>query len=132
MKNRYDFRITPHGDMLMTRGDDLQTTTESLYYEQQIRFRLQLDTGEWSSSPPLGASLDELRGMEVNNELAKEGKKRIIHALTYDELLIPEEFTVQVSRNNNSLFFSITFHTDIPIPPFKYELHQAYGLKPIL
>lgn len=126
-----DFFLTDDFDLALMNRDLIQTENITQYRRQQIKLRLQTALKEWVSSPYMGAGLNEFRGQEINAKLVKNIETNIIRCLLVDELFRIEDFQIKFKLEKNRVLILIVFKEGLSIPPFKYELHQVYGMKPI-
>ena len=132
-RDAVDFRFTPSGDPALLPSGDLMTASGRLYREQQVRIRLSLARGDWASDPNLGADLDELRGRENTEELSREITQRVIRALTYDGLFLPEEISVEViPLSLHEVLIRVEADDEGSTPQvFEVMIHLLNGLKPL-
>ena len=94
-----DLYYTEGGDFFLdTDTNDLADTKNDLYrtFIQRLDTRMNSGKGDWKLQPTLGVGLTDFLGKKSTQALARAMQDKIYSELLLDNLLRPNEFSVQV------------------------------------
>ncbi len=98
LKSNVDLYFTEAGDFFISPQGDLEDTRLDFYrgFTQRVDTRMSSAKGDWATQPQMGVGLTDFSGKRNTAELGRAIKARVYSELLRDDLLRPNEFSVDV------------------------------------